>query len=134
MQEACDAVQLKWVLRRGLAILNTLEVSLATCPSPVFVNAYWFPVLGIPTPLNAAQAKLDAPQIEDNPQFFQTNIKAGGIMDVVERYPWTGEEKQHSRRDKRAGHHNGRIVKTDKGPSIQYVSMPIHHYALHAEL
>lgn len=40
-------------------------------------------------------------------------------MDVVEQYPWTGEEKQHSRRDKRAGHHYGRIVKTDKGPSIQ---------------
>ncbi len=26
MQEACDVVELKWVLRRALAILNTLEV------------------------------------------------------------------------------------------------------------
>jgi len=26
MQEACDIVELKWVLRRALAILNTLEV------------------------------------------------------------------------------------------------------------
>lgn len=26
MDEACDAVKLKWILRRGLAILNTLEV------------------------------------------------------------------------------------------------------------
>lgn len=60
-----------------------------------------------------------AKQIEDNPEYFQTNIKAGGIMDVVEQYPWTGEQKQHSRRDKRAGHHFGKIVKTDKGPSIQ---------------
>ena len=27
MQEACDVVKLKWVLRKALAILNTLEVS-----------------------------------------------------------------------------------------------------------
>ena len=26
MQQACDVVQLKWVLKRALAILNTLEV------------------------------------------------------------------------------------------------------------
>ena len=26
MQQACDVVELKWVLRRALAILNTLEV------------------------------------------------------------------------------------------------------------
>lgn len=58
-------------------------------------------------------------QIEDNSEYFQTNIKAGGIMDMVERYPWSGQEKQHSRRDKQGGHHFGKIVKTDKGPSIQ---------------
>lgn len=26
MQQACDVVELKWVLRRALVILNTLEV------------------------------------------------------------------------------------------------------------
>lgn len=58
-------------------------------------------------------------QIEDNADFFKTVIKAGGIMDVVEQYPWTGQEQRHSRRDKRAGHHYGQVVKTDRGPAIQ---------------
>ncbi|DBA95199.1 TPA: hypothetical protein ACH3X3_013101 [Trebouxia sp. C0006] len=81
MQEACDVVELKWVLRRALAILNTLE-------------------------------------IEDTPDHFRTVIKAGSIMDVVEQYPWTGQEQQHNRRDKRSGHHLGKVVKTDRGPAI----------------
>lgn len=58
-------------------------------------------------------------QIEDTPDHFRTVIKAGGIMDVVEQYPWTGQEQQHSRRDKRSGHHSGKVVKTDNGPAIQ---------------
>ncbi len=33
MQEACDVVELKWVLRRALAILNTLEVCLKSIPA-----------------------------------------------------------------------------------------------------
>ncbi len=49
-------------------------------------------------------------------------IKAGGIMDVVECYPWTGEVLTHGRRDKRKGVHTGRVVRTEEGsPSIQYV-------------
>lgn len=49
MDAACDAVQLSWVLRRGLGLLSNLEV-------------------------------------EDSPDTFTTRIKAGGVMDVVERY------------------------------------------------
>lgn len=112
MQEACDAVQLKWVLRRALAILNTLEV----CSVCTF-SYHMHPCCHEQTLISAMV------QIDDNPEYFQTNIKAGGIMDVVERYPWTGEEKQHSRRDKRPGHHTGRVVLTYKGPSIQYVNL-----------
>jgi len=48
MDAACDAVQLSWVLRKGLKVLSKLEV-------------------------------------EDTPEHFVTRIKAGGIMDVVER-------------------------------------------------
>ncbi|KAL3146264.1 hypothetical protein ABBQ32_002965 [Trebouxia sp. C0010 RCD-2024] len=82
MQKACDVVQLKWVLRRALAVLNTLE-------------------------------------IEDTPDYLRTVIKAGGIMDVVEQYPWNGQERQHSRRDKRGGHHHGKVVRTERGPAIR---------------
>lgn len=57
-------------------------------------------------------------QIEDTPDHFKTVIKAGGIMDVVEQYPWTGQELKHSRRDKRSGHHTGNVIKTEKGPAI----------------
>ncbi len=57
-------------------------------------------------------------QIEETPDYFRTVIKAGGIMDVVEQYPWTGQEQRHSRRDKRSGHHFGKVVKTEEGPAI----------------
>eukprot|EP00891_Asterochloris_glomerata_P008731 jgi/Astpho2/8731/Aster-x1541 len=83
MTAACEAVQLSWVLRRALGLLNTLEV-------------------------------------EDSQAFFRTVIKAGGVMDVAEKYPWNGEEVQHSRRDKRRGHHFGRVVRNEGGsPCIQ---------------
>ena len=55
----------------------------------------------------------------DTSDEFKFIVKAGGIMDVVERYPWTGEEQQHKRRDKRAGYHVGRVIKTDDGPEIR---------------
>ena len=58
-------------------------------------------------------------QIEDTPEHFRTVIKAGGIMDVVEQYPWSGKEQQHSRRDKRSGHHLGKVVRSEQGPAIQ---------------
>ncbi|KAK9808804.1 hypothetical protein WJX72_004024 [[Myrmecia] bisecta] len=82
MADACEAVALPWVLKKALAVLNTLEV-------------------------------------EDSETHFKTVIKAGGLMDVVERYPWDGAEVQHSRRDKRKGHHQGKVVRTAEGPSIQ---------------
>ncbi len=58
-------------------------------------------------------------QIEDNKNYFKTTLKAGGIMDVVEQYPWSGETVEHSRRDKRPGRHFGRVVKSEEGPQLQ---------------
>jgi hypothetical protein len=40
---------------------------------------------------------------------FATTLKAGGILDVKEKYPWSGREVEHSRRDKRRGKHVGRV-------------------------
>lgn len=40
-------------------------------------------------------------------------------MDVVECYPWDGVEVKHKRRDKRGGHHYGKVVRTDQGPVIE---------------
>ncbi|KAK9831170.1 hypothetical protein WJX74_005878 [Apatococcus lobatus] len=81
MKEACDMVDLSWVLRKGLKLLDTLEVN-------------------------------------DSPERFETKIKAGGIMDVVERYSWSGAVTEHKRRDKRRGIHSGRVLRTDSGPQI----------------
>lgn len=36
-------------------------------------------------------------------------------------YPWTGEPVRHSRRDKRKGHHEGYVARTEQGPSIMWV-------------
>lgn len=82
MDEACDVVELGWVLRRAIGFLNYMEVV-------------------------------------DTPEKFGTTIKAGGVLDVVERYPKTGDSVSHSRRDKRRGSHSGAVVQTEEGPSIQ---------------
>lgn len=63
-------------------------------------------------------------QIEDKETYFKTTLKAGGIMDVVEQYPWSGETVEHSRRDKRPGSHHGCVVKSDDGPQLQCVILP----------
>ena len=46
------------------------------------------------------------------------------VQDVVERYPWTGEDVVHKRRDKRPGHHTGKVVRTKEGAEIQYAYKP----------
>lgn len=51
----------------------------------------------------------------DNERGFTTVLKAGGILDVEEEYPWTGEDVVHRRRDKRRGTHTGRVCRTDNG-------------------
>eukprot|EP00884_Botryococcus_braunii_P012179 jgi/Botrbrau1/20962/Bobra.0135s0080.1 len=58
-------------------------------------------------------------ELEDTPEHFKTVLKAGGIMDVVECYPWDGTPVKHKRRDKKKGHHLGKVVRTDKGPVIE---------------
>ena len=60
-------------------------------------------------------------QIEDTWDYLQTKVKAGGIMDVSERYPWTGQQQQHPRRDKRAGVLTGKAIRTPQGPGIWLV-------------
>lgn len=57
-------------------------------------------------------------QLQDNEEYFETNLKAGGILDVIERYPWTGEPVQHTRRDKRSGRHTAYVTRTEDGPCI----------------
>jgi len=74
MSEACELIQLPWVLRQALAILNTLD-------------------------------------IEDTDDYFKTVMKAGGLMDVVEKYDWNGEIVAHPRRDKRRGQHHARVYR-----------------------
>ena len=31
-------------------------------------------------------------ELVDTPDHFETRLKAGGVLDVAEKYPWTGEE------------------------------------------
>mgnify|MGYP006936506870 CR=1 FL=1 len=77
MRAACDAVELNKILRVGVALVNTLDVS-------------------------------DERRGPD--AHFATTLKAGGILDVKERYPWSGAAVEHSRRDKRRGKHLGRVT------------------------
>jgi len=58
-------------------------------------------------------------QLLNTPQIFRTTLKAGGIMDIIETYPWTGEPVDQPRRDKRKGHHTAYVTRTEAGhPSI----------------
>ena len=31
-------------------------------------------------------------ELVDSPEYFETRLKAGGVLDVAEKYPWTGEQ------------------------------------------
>ena len=62
-------------------------------------------------------------QVEDTEKYFKTTLKAGGIMDVVEQYPWTGETVEHGRRDKRKGTHRGSLRRTPEGPQLQWAQL-----------
>ena len=56
----------------------------------------------------------------DDEYAFRTVLKAGGLLDVEEEYPWTGADVVHSRRDKRRGTHRGSVYRTENGfPSIK---------------
>ncbi|GMH33940.1 hypothetical protein BSKO_01774 [Bryopsis sp. KO-2023] len=58
-------------------------------------------------------------EVESTPERFKTVLKAGGVLDIVETYSWTGEEVEHPRRDKRYGRHLACVVSTAKGPTIK---------------
>ena len=66
MRAACDAVELNAVLRMGVGLVNTLEIE------------------------DERQGLGDS-----GGHYFATTLKAGGILDVKERYPWSGSEVEH---------------------------------------
>ncbi|KAL4425760.1 hypothetical protein ABPG75_009776 [Micractinium tetrahymenae] len=97
-------VQLPWLYRQAMKLLRVLELSGSLeCTDRAAV---------------AGDGRL-AGQLEDAGEHFKTVLKAGGIMDVVEQYPWSGEEVVHPRRDKRSGTHTGHVMRTERGPCIQ---------------
>lgn len=104
MDDACEMVALPWVLRKAIAVLNTLEVSgpegLALLEA--WQRAAWQRAArraGGGTGASAAALAgdlpasvafqicpcLPAPQLEDTATHFKTNLKAGGVMDVIEK-------------------------------------------------
>lgn len=72
-------------------------------------------------------------QIEDTPESFTMVMKAGGILDVREKYLWTGERAMFGRRDKKRGKAVGYVVRDPRrGPCImcapfQSLALPICH-------
>ncbi|PRW45614.1 hypothetical protein C2E21_6092 [Chlorella sorokiniana] len=78
MTDAFEMVELPWLFRKAVAVLNVLE-------------------------------------LEDTADHFSTTLKAGGIMDVVEKYPWNGETVDHPRRDKRKGRHRAHVARSEAG-------------------
>ena len=36
-------------------------------------------------------------ELVDNADYFETRLKAGGVLDVAEKYPWTGEQVLNGR-------------------------------------
>ena len=72
-------------------------------------------LIALPWVLRQALAVLNTLHIEDTDDHFKTVMKAGGLMDVVERYPWTGETVPHPRRDKRRGKHHAKVYRLENG-------------------
>lgn len=58
-------------------------------------------------------------QVEVTDTHLKTVVKAGGILDIVEVYPWTGEKKKYPRRDKKRGKHLAWVGCTEKGPYVE---------------
>ena len=84
MRAACDAVELNGILRMGVGLVNTLDI------------------------VDERQGSSGGSG-GSSEAYFATTLKAGGILDVRERYPWSGAQVEHSRRDKRRGKHSGRV-------------------------
>ena len=68
-------------------------------------------LMALPWILRQALTVLNTLQLEENDETFTTIVKAGGLLDLVETYPWTGEQVRLPRRDKRRGKHSGRVLR-----------------------
>jgi len=79
-------------------------------------------------PLRFAVGVLSLLEVEDTDAFFATTIKAGGLLDVRERYAWGAPDPvPHPRRDKRRGAHRGRVERSPEGhPVIRVTWDPPH--------
>ncbi|PSC68224.1 poly-glutamine tract-binding [Micractinium conductrix] len=76
-------------------------------------------LVALPWVLRRAIGVLNYLELEDQAEsHFATNLKAGGVLDVVERYPWSGATVAHPRRDKRRGQHTAHVERTERGPCI----------------
>ena len=71
--------------------------------------------VALPWVLRKAVGVVKVLELEDTPVHFQTRLKAGGILDIVETYPWDGSEVKHGRRDKRRGGHRGCVERVEGG-------------------
>lgn len=72
-------------------------------------------LIALPWVFRQAMTFLNTLQVEETEEHFTTIMKAGGIMDVTETYPWTGEKIALPRRDKRRGKHVGRVLRLEEG-------------------
>lgn len=79
-------------------------------------------------PLRFAVGVLSILEVADTPDTFATTIKAGGVLDVRERYAWGAPAPvPHPRRDKRRGVHVGRVDRSAGGhPVIRVTWGPPH--------
>lgn len=72
-------------------------------------------LIALPWVFRQAMTFLNTLHVQDTDEGFTTIMKAGGIMDVMETYPWTGEKISLPRRDKRKGKHVGRVLRLEEG-------------------
>ena len=132
MEEACDIMQLPWVFRKGVLLLNSMQVRtiriypllhthIAFCS--VYGNLQGWPSFKAVACLSSflrINISIAGIQINDEPsEFFRTTAKAAGIINLVEQYPWDGSYVMHSRRDKRRGQHSGRVFRSPGGATIE---------------
>ena len=126
MEEACDIMQLPWVFRKAVLLLNTVQVCscqaeaqlLGSMQCGQYKHSHCQNLLELHI-LHHARHHTDKEsnsfctrQIVENDDYFRTAAKVGGILDIVEQYPFDGSYVKHNRRDKRRGQHSGRVVRS----------------------
>lgn len=109
LDPACEMIQLPWIYRKALALLNNMEVEDTEETLTTTLKA------------GGIMDVVSIDRLVSYENLISTLTSAGikWCLRQVESYPYSGEVVKHRRRDKRKGHHLGSVKRTGTGAGIE---------------